>query len=87
MHKDLIQRLRDGAAPPADPDLNDEAADALEAMQATPTRQENPTDELPVLGRPPIGLLTSGEVALLRAWAEDYARAAVAAERAAKGQT
>lgn len=34
--------------------------------------------KLPVLGHPPIGLLTSGEVALLRAWAEDYARTAVA---------
>lgn len=32
--KDLIHRLRDGAAPLDDPNLNDEAADALEAQAA-----------------------------------------------------
>jgi hypothetical protein len=30
---------------------------------------------------PPVGALTDGEVAMLRAWAEDYAVAQVAAER------
>lgn len=31
------------------------------------------------LGHPPVGALTDGEVAMLRAWAEDYAAAQVAA--------
>ena len=33
------------------------------------------------LGLLPVGALTDGEVALLRAWAEDYAAECVAAER------
>lgn len=32
---------------------------------------------------PPVGALTDGEAALLRAWAENHARAAVEAEREA----
>ena len=40
------------------------------------------TANLPSLPPPPIGALTSGEVALLRAWADDHARAAVAQEQA-----
>ena len=35
------------------------------------------------LGRPPVGALTGGEIAMLRAWAEDFARAERMAERAA----
>jgi hypothetical protein len=35
----------------------------------------------PELPRIPVGLLTSGESALLRAWAEDYGAACAAAER------
>lgn len=37
---------------------------------------------LPPLPPIPVGALTDGEAALLRAWAEDYAAAAVQAERA-----
>jgi hypothetical protein len=33
----------------------------------------------PTLTAPPVGALTDGEVALLRAWAEDYAGAVLAA--------
>ncbi len=39
------------------------------------------TDNLLPLPDPPVGALTSGEIALLRSWADKYAAAAVAAER------
>ena len=34
-----------------------------------------------ILPNPPVGAMTDGEVAMLRAWAERYAHQAVAAER------